>query len=533
MKLRSKTPAHVHLNSHSRRMFLKSASGALLAMPLLPSLLTLGSEKALAATTKPLRYVNIFSVIGGLQHRSWLGTNLPQTAHQLYSGHQARVDPITNLLVNNALSPVLNSRFSSLWGHSNLIAGVDQAYYFGHNKSVATGIFARTYPGHTMPQDQLDLSDPSYLTIEYPSLDQVIGLAGGNGIYKDGLGGRRRFLNLATDWTTSSFGRDDYSDLTKPVLPRDLIGTSAGAFNYLFGSGSQQPVNGKNPILHLINEFWPSGRSLLAKLSAADRDSVDQLFQLASQAAQDYSVTPPDLSGIVAPTGTAENWDQPSSLTAMADIIALAFKCDITRVVSIHVGNSIKGYDWHGLSHLVGGPDRNAGQPELVEIHQNISENFVARLGNQLLAQDPFDPQNSMLHNSYIQWVHEHKIAHHNFSNPTFTMGAAGGRLNTGVFADLRNFSRQTTADDGSGDPIFVGDVINRLWATALYGMNISRSNYEMERGGSSNQSAVISKGYGHHLKNPGNAWNSTPDYDISRIGEPWEFLKKTGTDWD
>ncbi|RYZ75515.1 MAG: DUF1552 domain-containing protein, partial [Proteobacteria bacterium] len=428
MKLRSHAQRNVQVDPKSRRMFLKSAAGLSLALPMMPSLLTIGSEKAQAAAPKPMRYVNIFTVIGGLQHKNWFGTNLPTTPFNLYSGHQARIGQIAGLLSGNALSPVLNSNYQNLWPLSNIIAGVDQAYYFGHNRSVPNGVFARNVSGQPTPQDQLDLTSPEKLSLEYPSLDQVIGFAGGQGIYREGLGGRRRFLNVATDWTNSSWGRNDFNDPNGAILPRDLMGSPSGAFNYLFGAGMQLGSNGTNPLLALINEFWPSGRSLMNRLTGADRQSLEQLFQLASESARDYSVPGPDIRNITAPAGTTAAFSGPAQLNAMADIIALAFKCDVTRVVSLHVGTTTNNYDWHALSHLAEGPDPNAGQAELCEIHKNISDNLVARLGNNLLQADPFDPGNSILHNSYIEWGHEHKIAHHNYSNPMFTMGAAGGR---------------------------------------------------------------------------------------------------------
>ena len=536
MDLRKKTPKVLSLDPRSRRMFLKSAGGLALAMPLLPSLLTASSEKALALSAKPLRYVNFMTGMGGLAHRNWFGTTLPTTPYNLYSGHTARIDPIAGLLRGGQLSPVLNTNYANLFPYMNVIAGADQPFYYGHNRSVGNGVFARRVDGHTWPSDQLDFGSPNLLSIEYPSLDQIIGNAGGNGIYLDGLAGRRRFANLAMYGNNGSFGKDDYSSPTDAVMSRDIQNSSAGLFSSLFGNGIIQAQTGSTPILALINEFWPSGKALMNRLTATDRDSLDQLFQIAQQASNDYANAPILAGNIAQPTGTGMGWsDDPRSFNAVADIIALAFRSDVTRVITLSSDYPCKGHDWHALSHRAGTVDVTNeavnGQPELTEIHKYLSDSLVARLGNNLLAQDPFDPSNTILHNSLIKWVMEHKIAHHNNSNPLMMMGRAGGRLETGLFADLRNFSRPLSVD-GMGDQLYVGDIINRDFATTLYAMNIARSNYEVTRGGDNATTDRLTTGWGYTFKVPGNAWNSTPIYELTKIGEPWEFLRKAGMPW-
>ncbi|RYZ67256.1 MAG: DUF1552 domain-containing protein, partial [Proteobacteria bacterium] len=429
-------------------------------------------------------------------------------------------------LMNGGLSPVLNSNYQNLWPYTNVIAGVDQPYYFGHNRGVPLGGLTASLNGQPWITDQGDVGRPGVLTHEFPTVDQVLGYANGNGIYGAGLGGRKRHLNIATMWSSSSWGRDDY--LTNDhVRPLDFQSTTSGIFNYLFGSVE---AGGANPLLNLVNEFWPSGKALMKFLSRDDRDSLEKLFSLAQSAADDYSLPGPDLSGIVQPNGLSSNVPmQNADLEMVADLIAMAFKCDITRIVNIHCETVVNGYDFHAVSHSPTSQDPNAGQSQMVEIYQNQSNKLFGRLGNNLLQADPFDPQTSILRNSLVHWTHENKVAHHMNCLPTLIMGEAGGRFTTGNFVDLRNLNRPLEVD-GVGDRLYVGDMANRLWASIFYGMNIPRSTYEIERGGNAD-THKLTKGYGHVMKlQP--TWYTLPEYDLSRIGEPWEFLTKNGISW-
>ena len=131
MKLQKSRASHVEVDLKSRRMFLKSVGGLSVALPFLPSLLTVFSERALASTEIPLRYVQLFTPLGGLQHKNWLGTNLPTNPFQLYPGKTARIGNLPSLAGANGISTILNSSFRNLFPYMNLIAGIDGTSYWG------------------------------------------------------------------------------------------------------------------------------------------------------------------------------------------------------------------------------------------------------------------------------------------------------------------------------------------------------------------------------------------------------------------
>ena len=524
MKLQKSRTSHVEVDLKSRRMFLNSVGGLSVALPFLPSLLTVFSERALASTAVPLRYVQLFTPLGGLQHKNWLGTNLPTNPFQLYPGKTARIGNLSSLAGSNGISTVLNSSFQNLFPLMNLIAGVDSTSYWGHHRGFTHGGFCRNVLNFPPVSDQTTLNGK--IDTDFPTIDQVLVNAGGNGIYGSSISGRRRQLNMTSLGGTSSWGRDDYFDSSSPVIPKDALDTTSGAFNYLFGSVQQGPNgNSTNPLLNLVNEFWPTGRSIFKFLSGDDKKTLASFFDLAQKASNDYSAPIPSVGNIVKPPGTSAVWNHDgSSLRALADIIVLAFQSDMTRVVTFYCGDA-NGLEWHPLSHAPSEAAPNEGQDGIVSIHNLIAQNFYGYLGEKLrTTPDPMQNGSGLLDNSVMMWTHEHKCAHQNVSTPTVLLGSAGGRINTGNFVDLRNKEMGVTGKDVTGDSEYQGDIINRLWASLFYAFNIPKSAYELTRGGSGAES--LTKGYGHIMK------NDASHYDLSQIGEPWDFIKKTGIPW-
>ena len=275
-----------------------------------------------------------------------------------------------------------------------------------------------------------------------------------------------------------------------------------------------------NPLIALINEFWPSGKSIYRFLSTKDRQFLDQLFDLAQQTATQYSKPIPACDKTVSSMLNTNSWNTANAaeLNLMAEIIALAFKCDITRIVNVAMSAATpQGKDWHAISHA---PDAgfDVGQDDQVIIHKMFSQNFVSKLGQNLLVTDPFDSSSTILKNSMIVWSHENKAAHDNWCQPYFMMGSAGGRLKTGFMVDLRNREVAPFGTDFVGDPKYKGDIINRMWATMLHGMRIPPAQYEIQRGGTA-LTVSLSKGYGHVMNTTGLKHN------LLKVGDPWEFL--------
>lgn len=514
-------------------MFLKSTAGLTLSIPFLPSLLTAYSEKAYAAAAPPLRYVHLQTPHGGLQHKNWFGPNLPSNPLQLYSNHTARISSLTALAGSGGLSRTISSAFNDLLPYSNLIVGADQPYQFGHGNGIQYGAFVITRPGVEGPYANA-IFDSTTLDTETMSVDQVLAFAGNNGIYNSSLGARRRSLNFgnaSTSWTREVYGSNG------PVLahPHLSYGALGGVYTYLFGAvpAGMNGQTSSNIVLNLVNSFWDSGKQLMSSLGMNDRYTLSRFFQLAQDVSTNY-VAPPANLNITRPADAVNAYPMSgANYAALAEIITMAFQADVTRVVTLYHDSAAEyaSVDWHGNAHASVGDD--APQEVLINNNKLIAEKFVAQLGHNLMIPDPLNPSNTLLQNSLIYWAHEHKGPHHNFSSPIFLMGQAGGRIQTGVLADLRKSTSNADAIqfDLVNDPIIPGDIHNRLFASIFYAMNIPRSQYEIARGGTS-MTYPMTKGYGHvmiPLTQPGLGY---PDYNTSRIGEPWEFLTKSSTSW-
>lgn len=523
--MKKSLPKNVLLNPNSRRMFLRSAGGLTLSLPFLPSLATLVlSEKALSDQVNPIRYVGVRTPHGGLQYKNWVGPNLPTQNFELYPGQNARLGLISSLKGADGLSPIFNSSFQNMFPYMNIILGADVPSYLGHSWFSGSGAF---------PASGSDQKSLTGIIGENCSVDQVMAHYNKNGVYGTQISGRTRYINLHGG--TESYGRDIYDSLSLSVKNKETVDGFAGAFQTLFGSIA--PTNvvtatpTENPLLNLVNEFWNSGKTLIQKLSIADRQSLDQFFQLAQQASQDYATPATQGSLQCSSTRPASNGNV---LSDYADLIAMAFKCDLTRVVTINGAQELSGLNWHDIAHsATDANDINAGQSELIQLIGNVAQKFILRLGNNLNVADPFNSSQSILTNSIIKWSHENKCSHETYSLPVMMLGGGGGRLNTGYVADLRNMAKPKFETDQTGDPQIQGDLINRLYASLFYAMDVPKSAYEVQRGGGS-VSLSLNKGFGHVLNETAGWYNGAKSqtYNLSKIGEPWEFLRKSSVVW-
>jgi hypothetical protein len=170
-------------------------------------------------------------------------------------------------------------------------------------------------------------------------------------------------------------------------------------------------------------------------------------------------------------------------------------------------------------------------QPTVLAQNKKFATNLVARLGNNLNVQDPLSSGSTILNNSLVYWSHENTIPHDNISQPIMLMGSVGGRIRTGLVADLRRFDMPISFS-GESPQYFNGDLLNRLWTSIFYAFNVPKSEYEMQRGG--NGSTIsLNTGFGHVWPRS-TSWGRIDRYTdhLPRIGEPWEFLTKSTTNW-
>lgn len=210
--------------------------------------------------------------------------------------------------------------------------------------------------------------------------------------------------------------------------------------------------------------------ALKGKLGVSDREKLDQYMTGVRElemriAAEDDSVCP-------AGERPAADSDFPTKVRLMLDLMALAVQCDLTRVITFMMGNSISGQSFsfigvdgahHPISHHQNNPTNLA---KLTQIDRWEVEQFVY-LVNKLAALDDADGM-SVLDNSIIYFSNEvaDGNTHTNVDLPILLAGRGGGTIAPGrhvryqqeslsnlYIAMLQNLgvAVDTFGDDGTG----------------------------------------------------------------------------------
>lgn len=130
------------------------------------------------------------------------------------------------------------------------------------------------------------------------------------------------------------------------------LDTSAQVFDFLFGNGvpSSVPVSTRRLIQKtgIMDDVKEDAKKLMSTVGASDKSLLDQFFTFVSElekkikgemsSASSASCTPTDPK-YKADTNTYTTANYEQRCRNMADMIAIAFQCDITRVVSHMLSN--------------------------------------------------------------------------------------------------------------------------------------------------------------------------------------------------
>lgn len=161
-----------------RRMFLRGAGGAVLALPLLPSLLSPREAKAQAAQ-RPKCFVHFRTPHGAIFGASMWPTDAALTQSLFYADHDVRRGDLVatpNTSGDAAISRGLTAKPSvltpTLVSKMNILRGLDFPLYMGHNFGAPLGYydFDKQWPGSPRATiDQVMAYSPAF----YPSVASV------------------------------------------------------------------------------------------------------------------------------------------------------------------------------------------------------------------------------------------------------------------------------------------------------------------------------------------------------------------------
>jgi hypothetical protein len=464
----------------SRRFFLKSVSGATLALPALPSLL--GSR---VAEANPLAGPKCFAFMrtshGGVWPENlYPADSLAVAETQTYGGHEIRRRAV-NLNVANgvaSLSPVLSAPAShftpGLAAKMNLLRGIDFPIYMAHHPAGNLGNFLR-------PSVDADNAAPAGTIHATPTIDQLIGWS--SSFYPDMSVVQERVLVLGESGVSSVWAAPDTR--TGGIVNAALTASSsAHLFNRLFptGQGPAANVSLVDAVLADFNRLKSS-----AKLSNEDKTRLDMHLQQVDELERKLRVnvscpvTPvEDNAPIRAPGSYPDDPVAQSGYQQLNNqVIALAFSCGVSRIMVMYEPDTFSTYsasNYHAdVAH------QSYTTPARQQLHAQAHQQFFS--GAFLDLAERLDAISigggaTLLDRSLVCWSHESgPTTHNNDSTPYFTFGGAGGALKTGVYADYRNL---TVRYDGShpNQPVHPGVLVHQWTGTVLRAFGIPESEW-------------------------------------------------------
>jgi hypothetical protein len=409
----------------SRRNLLRAASGAALALPLLPSL---GSRRARAeASALPKRFVTMYTP-NGVIHEGWWPTNVTsERDFQLSSSHAPLQSYKDRLLILGGLE---------------MKVALDGAG--GPHQRGIGALFTNTQLGEG------EFTDGCGRTAGWAtgiSIDQRIA----NVI---GATSPVASLQLGVRATENDVqGRISYSGPSMPLPP---LSTPLDVYQRVFANFLPPPTSPdaqaaadllaqrKSVIDGVASEFG----ALNGQLSSQDRQTLDAHLTLLRDVERRLSLAVTDCAKPDQPPSLdpVSETDMPQIAELELDLLSLAFACDLTRVASFEISTALNRirYPWvnsmgegHTLSHS-GASDESAKTQLLAR--QNWHSSLIARLFDRLASVKEGD--GTVLDNTLLFWGNEVSMGTtHSHDNMPFLVAGGGWAFRTGRYLQYQGDS--------------------------------------------------------------------------------------------
>ncbi|WP_342373761.1 DUF1552 domain-containing protein [Myxococcus stipitatus] len=475
-----------------RRMFLRGAGGAVLALPILPSLLSPREAKAQAAQ-RPKCFVHFRTPHGAIFGANMWPTDSALTQSVFYADHDVRRGDLiatANSSGDSVISRVLTAKSSmltpTLVSKMNILRGLDYPMYMGHNFGAPLGYydFDKQRPGSPRPTiDQV----MAYSTAFYPSVASV----------------RKRSVAIAGNGTSSgTWGYNTPGVRSSGVASSSISGieSSLSLFDTLL-AGTSSPGTPRSPVVDKVLESYRRLRNGNGRLSSEDKVRLDQHIDAVAELQRRLETT---TSGCqVPPRPTTDNLTLRNSSSFAGDpaknveyfrlineVLAVAMNCGVCRIATISIDENIQnltfttrapqGEDWHN----------NVVHPSTVE---GANQDLVVQFNQVFFSQVFLDLASrferfsngaggTLLDDSLVAWGQENgNTPHFSFSLPVITAGSAGGALKTGSYCDYRNITRKVSGDSSTGSEgnfLWAGLLHNQWLGTALQAMGIPKAEW-------------------------------------------------------
>lgn len=512
----------------SRRMFLRGAGGAALAIPFLSSLLPRSATAAPDGVTRRLIAIKSYSTQNmvdwyptlagnGYALRTGNGADGTTALTEAIAGTPYRQAPLSDF-AGDGISPVLDTAFNPYHDRMNLIRGLDFLPDTNHNDGGMLGNFAGSE------------SDAGSTLAHVPTIDQV--LAYSDRFYEGSP--IVRSLHLAPGGTnTCSFTNSGIAGGAVEQVQGHLDPLTA--FNALFNAPGVMPPGedggelAPNPNVKLVDRVYTDyvRRREHPRLSGADKELLERHLSFLSELQDNLGgvggvpCTFPDEPGSYSDQYDLDVMNMGQVYSLMVDVLIAGIICDHTRVVTLDVrkalsdgrGDVFAGYfhgadgpsTWHGDAHAWGTPDADFN---LQRLNNWIAHDVFLRIMERLDV--PEGDGSTYLDNSLVYWGNELGFNHLNYSVPAVTAGGAGGCIETGNYLDYIEWDSQLYFSQNNGS-VIRGIPHNQFLVSAMQAMGLEPGDYEMNG----------QPGYGatETIGKDDNAFAT--DYNFAAIGDP------------
>jgi hypothetical protein len=402
----------------SRRNILRAASGAALALPLLPSLRGRAQAQADAA---PKRFVTMYTP-NGVIHDGWWPTNVKsETDFELSFSHEPLKAYKDRLLLLGGLEMKVASSDGPGGPHQRGIGGLFT------NTQLGEGLFVdgcgRTAGWAT------GISIDQRIAAEIGQGSPVASLQLGVRATENDVQGRISYAGAGLPLPPLSTPLDVYKKVFENFLPPASTPDEDAAKALM--------AQRKSVLDAVASEFT----ALNSRLSAQDRDTLDAHLTLVRDVERRLSLGVGDCAKPEMPPtlDAVSETDMPKIAELELDLLALAFACDRTRVASFEISTALNRirYPWvnstgegHALSHS-GASDADA-KTQLLN-RQNWHSSLIARLFDKLSVIAEGD--GSVLDNTLLFWGNEVSMGTtHSHDNMPFLVAGGKWAFRTGRY---------------------------------------------------------------------------------------------------
>jgi hypothetical protein len=509
-----------HVLKVDRRLFLRGVGGALLALPVLPSLLSSSEAKAQAAVT-PKCFVHYRTPHGGVPeaHMYPAATALTEQMTYLHDIRRgALAGPVSN--ANAVISPVLTAPATKLTpaliSKMNVLRGLDIAYDIQHNFGGVCGYYGRDQQTAQYPRATVDQLI-AYSPVVYPSVSTV----------------KRRSVLVG-----SRFAQSGWYGFSTPGVRSSGVGgqldmdqSSLDLFNLLLGGTTSTTPTPRAPVVDRVLESYRRLRTGTKRLSAEDKLRLDQHITAVSElqrrlgtGVQAGCVVPPKPtvdSDTLAGDLDHRNMDgdpvkNVQFFQLINDVLAVAMNCGATRVANFQVNEDFmgctftsraaQGQDWHNnVAH--------SSAAAMLELVRQSNQAFFAGVFVDMISRlNSFSDGmgGTLLDHSLVAWGQENGInLHEGIGMPVVMAGSAGGAIKTGSFCDYRNLGSSAKS----------GLTYNQWLTTALRAMGVPQADWE-ESTAHGVSATMAHPGYG--VKQNYNNWYPDPIWAKTAEQLPW-----------